>query len=109
MICPRCRKNKAVYNYHYGYLPCNKCLSEESTPPRRSVEFTTNSIKDSRQEYRRDILQPWDGDTLSKEYLEEYGTQGVQATDDQIKNAKYTHKGIKGWWNRDKSKGGKHK
>ncbi|KKL10755.1 hypothetical protein LCGC14_2552680, partial [marine sediment metagenome] len=70
-------------------------------------EFTTENIKDERLEYRKDILQPWHNGVLSKEYVEEYGTTGIEATKKQVKNAKYTYKGNKGWWNRHKSKGGR--
>lgn len=51
-----------------------------------------------------DALQPWAGDgILSKEYLDVYGTTGIEATQEQIDNAKYTYRGQHGWWNRDKT------
>lgn len=112
MKCPSCRRRKAVINSQYGVTFCKQCRLEEERyqKPHWSTEFTTNNIRDERRAYAKDIIQPWDGEgTLSKEYLQEYGTQGIEATKEQIKNAKYTHKGIKGWWNRSKSKGGKHK
>ena len=57
-------------------------------------------------EYRKDILQPFYDGVVSKEYLEEYGDSGIKVTEKQKKNARYTYKGVKGWWKRDKSKGG---
>ena len=105
--CLRCGKNYAIKNEHYGWLPCKSCqLEEENIRPKQSVEFTTDFIKDSRREYAKDILQPWRDGVLSKEFVEEYGTTGVVATESQVKNARYTNKGQKGWWQRGKSKGG---
>lgn len=104
--CANCGINKAIKHTSYGYIFCNTCQKDTLTP-HRYVEFTTDHIREQRGEYSKDILQPWVGDTLSQEYLEEYGTAGVKATDKQIKNARYTNKGTKNWWNRDKSKGGR--
>lgn len=109
MKCTRCQKRPAVKDSQLGWLPCKVCQKEEESfeRPELGHEFTTDSIRDQRLEYRRDILQPWHDGVLSKEYIEEYGTTGVVATEEQVKNAKYTYKGIKGWWNREKSKGAK--
>ena len=108
MKCLRCKKNKAIKDSQLGYLPCQPCLDEEEgyTKPRLGFEFTTDKIKDERREYGRDILQPWHGGVLSKEYVQEYGTSGIEATKEQVKNARYTNKDIKGWWSRHKGKGG---
>lgn len=109
MKCPRCKKGKATTSDQYGVLPCTKCQDEEAEyGAKRYPEFTTKEIKDQRREYRKDILQPgpFDG-VLSKEYIEEYGTQGINATPKQVRDARYTNKGTPGWWDRDKSKGGR--
>ena len=108
MRCPRCQKGKAI-NSQYGWTPCKTCQNIEQTysKPHLGFEFTTDNIRDQRLAYRRDILQPFHNGVLSKEYLEEYGTSGIKVSKNQIKNAKYTYKDTKGWWNRDKSKGGR--
>jgi len=109
--CLNCGKRPAVKDKTLGYLHCTVCQKQEENfdKPKLGVEFTTESIKDQRREYKRDILQPFRDGVLSQEYLDEYGTQGIEVNKDQIKNAKYTYKDTPGWWNREKSKGGKHK
>ena len=89
-------------------MPCIDCQREEerTSKPRLGYEFTTDNIRSERREYDKDILQPWHNGALSKEYVEEYGTTGIEATKEQVKNAKYTNKHQKGWWNRKKGKGG---
>jgi len=106
--CPRCQKNKAQKHSTYGYIECKECIASPVTV-NIDPEFTTDSIKGQRSEYRKDILQPYRDGVLSKEYLEEYGTQGIKPSKEAIKNAKYTYKDTPGWWRRNKSKGGKHK
>jgi hypothetical protein len=71
--------------------------------------MTTDSILDQRREFRADILQPFHDNVLSKEYLEEYGTQGIKPTEEQVKNAKEVYKGTPGYWSFNKSKGGRRK
>jgi len=111
MKCSQCQKNQAIQDNELGLLPCSSCQEKESSisKPRRYPEFSTNNIKDQRREYRRDIIQPFRDGVISKEYVEEYGSQGLSVPKKMIDNAKYTWKDTKGWWNRNKSKGGKHK
>ena len=71
------------------------------------MECATKSIKGERLEYAKDIMQPFQDGVLSKEYLQTYGTSGIQVTWQQVKDAKLTNTKQKGWWNRDKSKGGR--
>jgi hypothetical protein len=106
MKCPNCQKRKAIIHPNYGVTFCKRCREDEDTP-RLGVEFTTDSIKESRREYKKDIIQPYRDGVLSKEYLETYGKTGITATKEQIKNAKYVWKDTKGWWQRGKSKGGR--
>lgn len=106
MKCPNCNKHNAVIDSQYGVTFCLTCRKKETDTPKLGYEFTTESIKGQRREYMRDIEQPWRDGILSREYLEEYGTQGIEATEEDINNAKYTNKGQKGWWQRGKSKGG---
>ena len=103
--------NDAIRNEHYGWMPCNACRweEEEYLKPKQNVEFTTDSIRDQRREYKKDILAPFREGVFSNEYYQEYGTKGVEVTEKEIKNRKDVWKDISGWWQRDKSKGGKHK
>lgn len=104
--CSLCNKNNAIYDGLYGYVFCNPCQKKPLTV-KRGVEFTSESIKSQRREWDKDTRQAYFGNTLSKEFVEEYGTEGIAPTKEQIKNAKYTNKGIPGWWNRNKTKGGR--
>ena len=107
-LCPKCQKNPAIIDSNYGITECQDCRKKEEKP-HRGTEFTTDSIREQRREYRKDILQPWHDGVLSKEYVEEYGTSGIKATPEQIKNAKPIYKGISGYHQFDKSKGGRRK
>ena len=108
MKCPQCGKNKAKVDPQYGVLPCSVCqeMTSQGPRPKRGPEFTRETIKEGRREYFRDALQPFRGDILSKEYLEEFGTKGIKPTKKQLKNARYVWKDIPGWHNRHKTKGG---
>ncbi len=106
MKCLRCKTNRAIKDKQYGYLPCLFCQETEQSQskPRLGFEFTSDVIKDQRREYMADSLQPWPGNgVLSREYLEIYGTTGIEATQEQIDNAKYAYKSQKGWWNLKKT------
>jgi len=77
--------------------------------PHRGPEFTTDSIRDQRKEYRRDIIQPYRDGIISQEYLDEFGDTGIKVTEHEKKHSEYVWKDVDGWWNRDKSKGGRKK
>ncbi len=106
MKCPNCQKRKAIIDETYGVTECEICR-KSSLVTLSTIEFTTDSIKDQRREYKKDILHPFRDGVLSKEYIEEYGTRGIEVTPEQVKKAKYVWKDTSGWWNRDKSKGGR--
>ena len=106
MNCPKCQKRKALVDSVYGAVECKVC-QEEQAFVKRGPEFTTDDIKAQRREFDKDTRQAFFGNTLSKEFVEEYGTDGIAPTKEQLKNAKYTNKGTPGWWNRNKSKGGR--
>ena len=108
MRCPNCLKLLAIIDPVFGPTECLSCRKKK-TRVKLSTELTTDDIRDQRQEYRNDILQPFVDGVLSKEYMEEYGTQGIAPTMDEVKNARYVSRDMPGWWNRHKSKGGKRK
>lgn len=107
MKCPNCKKNKAIIHPQYGITECKKCQNKSHFKPLPYPEITTDSIREQRREYNKDIIQPYRDGVLSKEFLEEYGTNGIQVTEKEIKDAKYVWQDSKGWWDRDKSKGGR--
>lgn len=88
--CPVCQKEPALKDSYFGVLPGKKCRERQKdySLPNNPVEITTQSIKDSRKEYAKSIVQPFRGDELSKEYLDAYGTKGISVTDKQVKKAK---------------------
>ena len=106
--CPNCQNYPAIIDPVYGVTECEVCRKKK-TKFNRVVEFTTESIQQQRREYGKDRLQPFRDGIVSKEYLEQYGRTGINVTDEEVKNAKYVWKDTKGWWNRDKTKGGRTK
>lgn len=102
MKCPVCTKNKAIMDPVLGPTACNVCRIE-GIPPLSGPEFTSKQIKEERRQCYGDIIQSHRGDQLSKEYIERYGTRGVKATKEEIKNAKYVWKDTPGWENRGKT------
>lgn len=90
MKCLVCSLNEAIKHEIYGYLPCQSCQDRQAkySQPNKSVEMTTEAIKSSRKEYKDEIIQPFREGVVSKEYIDIYGTQGINATKQEIKNAK---------------------
>jgi hypothetical protein len=87
--CNVCDKNEAQQNGIYGYLPCVECVDKQRQliVKNRPTEFTTDSIKEERKAYRKEIIQPFRDGQLSKEYVEQYGGKGIVAEEAEIKNA----------------------
>jgi hypothetical protein len=54
----------------------------------KQVEFTTEEIKKGRKRYYKDALQPFRHGELSKEYLQTYGTNRLQVSEEETKGAK---------------------
>lgn len=103
MKCPSCNTRKAIFNKQYGYTECKVCqeVNERLSIP---TEFTTDSIREGRREYRADSLQPFRDGILSKEYLDTYGTLGIKPTKEELKNAKNVYGDLKGIENIEKTK-----
>lgn len=78
MLCPNCHKNEAQYKEGLGYYPCSTCLSRTHTAPKRSVEFTSDSIKQQRKENWKDIHGAHRKGVASKEYRDTYGEQALR-------------------------------
>ena len=92
--CPSCGKNPAQINPTYGILPCQTCqdaAEEISTINYR--EFTSPSVKRDREERAISMLQPYHGGHLSKEYVDAHGTDKLDVSKKDIKNAKEVYKG----------------
>lgn len=88
MKCLQCKKRNAQKHPTLGILLCLSC---QKTPRPTSLgvhEFIPDRILEDRKAHAKDILQPYRDGTLSKEYLKEYGTKGIQPTKDQLKGAK---------------------
>ena len=105
--CLYCREKHEYHSWKYKRWPtedgevegwvCGK-HTKVSYP-----EFTSENIKDERKKFFKSITQPYREGQLSKEYLEAHGTKGINPTDEQIRKAKYTWKGLPGWRHRNKS------
>lgn len=96
MKCIVCNQNNAIQHHSLGWLSCTECRvhgSDNALP----FEFTTESIKQSRKEYAKDIIQSSRDGVLSRERLDAYGTKGLKVTEEQVKNAKYVWNDIKSY------------
>lgn len=94
ILCPSCQENEAINDRTYGVLPCQSCREEHDkiqSPTHR--EFTSSSIKQQRGEYSGSMLQPYHGGHLSKEYIDRHGTDKLDVTKQDIRNAKEVYKG----------------
>ena len=87
-LCPVCKKNDSQVHQILGILPCISCQRRSQTGKVvKVVEFTSDSIKEDRKEYKKDIIQPFREGEVSKEYIEQYGTQGINVTQEEVKKA----------------------
>lgn len=96
MKCPVCKKQKATYDPYWGYLPCEECRKRQSKLLKagKIPEFTSETIKDSRKQFKDDIEQPHRKGQLNKRWLEIHGkdkAKNMGFTDKEIKNAKYVY------------------
>lgn len=91
MKCLKCQTSNAIKHPFLGWLYCDDC--QKGKRLELPAEFVPSSVKESRVEHKDDIIQSFRGDTLSKERLDKYGTQGLKVTPEQIKNAKYVWSG----------------
>lgn len=93
MTCRSCNKNEAKLIEPYGYLPCTQCAHRQAkmTRPGKTIEFTTDDIKQQRTEYANDIIQTHRKGQLSKEWVKKYGEKAARDrgfTPKEIKSAK---------------------
>lgn len=90
ILCTACRSNEATFDSYRGYLPCSSCRAKLSTlkTPTQPIEVTTDSIRESRKEYADQIEQPFRNGVVNSRYIKKYGTKGIQATPEEIKQAR---------------------
>lgn len=91
VVCPVCFNEKANRHPTFGILPGDKCKRrrENDTLPDAPVEMVGESIKGERIEFAKSIIQPRNSrGELSREYLTAYGTKGIKASEQEVKNAR---------------------
>lgn len=88
MLCIVCQSKPAIKHPSLGYLSCLTCRTTNKKPT-LPYEFQLDSVKQSRREYDKDILQSSRDGVLSQERLDTYGTRGLKVTPEQVKNARY--------------------
>lgn len=90
MICLNCNKRKAIKQNIVGYTYCKVCINKQRQYGSlgETIEMTTPEIKEERKQYQSEILQPFRSGQVSKEYIKAYGAKGIEATPQEIKNAK---------------------
>lgn len=87
-ICLSCNKNEAIKHPQLGILPCSECRDRQRKPKQLPVEFTSDEIKEDRKAHAEDIIQPFRGGELSKEYVDKWGAGSLQVTEEEVQNAK---------------------
>jgi len=96
--CPSCHHRIAIRHPIYGILPCKECKRRQSQLPKpgKLPEFTSESIKQQRKEFHKDIEQPHRAGQLNKAWMDEVGEQQAKNwgfSDKEIKSAKYVYRG----------------
>lgn len=90
-LCPVCFEHSVEKHPIYGILPCLNCKARRDNlkSPDHLVEFTTDSIRQGRKEYARDIIQPFRGNEASKEFMDAYPEKAKKIYNKkEIKNIK---------------------
>ena len=100
MYCSGCKEYHSSNSWKFikGEWYCR----EYHKPTR--TEFMPERVKDQRKEYFNSIVQPFRQGELSKEYIDAHGTEGIEATMEEIKKAEDVWKDIPGYKGRKKSK-----
>lgn len=98
MLCPVCRKNKALYDEYYGYLPCATCFKTQSSlpKPQTQVEFVGEDIKNQRKAFSQDIRPAHRKGKLDRGFIDKYGAEKAKRqgfTEEEIKNSTYVWDG----------------
>lgn len=76
-LCLNCSKRPAIQQPIVGYTYCQVCLDKQRKLPSlgETIELTTEPIREDRKKYSSDIVQPFRGGQLSREYAKKYPQQ----------------------------------
>ncbi len=85
--CPTC-ENEGEMSKRFGLIACKDCRTKETKLSDRTYEVVPDHIKQEREEYKSQTIQPFRNGVLSKEYVDLYGTKYIDATPEEVKNAK---------------------
>ncbi len=80
--------NPKEYNPAYGFLDCRSCRDKEVVALSRPFDFVPDRIKEERKEFQNDMIAPFRNGQVSKEFLDLYGRDKIDVTDEEVKNAK---------------------
>jgi hypothetical protein len=95
MKCPICHHHEAKIDPIYGIIGCEACRQRPHPIPGHQIEFTTESIREQRKEFKDDIEQPHRKGHLNKRWVELYGKAAALRegyTDKEIKDATYVYR-----------------
>lgn len=72
--CLNCNLRPAQKSVTLGWIYCKACIKkhQQINKLNETIELTTDEIKTSRKEYKKDILQPFRSGQLSREYAKAY-------------------------------------
>lgn len=88
ILCLNCSIRPAIAHPTLGWLVCKPCQNKLHPLPKTQSELPGEQIKEQRKMFKKEMIQPWNRGELSKEYLDQYGSKGIKATQEEIRNAK---------------------
>ena len=92
--CQVCNLNEAKIDPTFGVIPCEACQAKPHPSPDKPIEFTSDSIKEQRKEYKDDIQQWHRQGRLNKRKVELVGKEAAKArgySDREIKEATFVY------------------
>ena len=91
--CYNCGEEKEHRNWRYksiedehGVVKDVYICGDHFKPTK--AEFLPERVREDRRVYAKDLIQPFRDNTLSKEYVDTYGTSNLDVTDKEVRNAK---------------------
>lgn len=111
MLCPNCGVAEAIQDRQLGVLYCQTCqIRHKSFISPKTIELTSEAIKEDRKKYAKSIVGRYRDGQLSKEFVTHYPEQAKDMvkegihTEKEIKNAKPVWSDIHRGVDLDKSK-----
>ena len=101
-FCYYCNKEKDHINWRSKLIDISKTekkliwMCGDHYAPIKP-EFVPERTREDRRRAFKDIIQPYRENTLSKEYVDTYGTRHLNVSEGEVARAKYTWRDQPGW------------